>query len=108
MPHDDTGIVAKLLFQLEDQIDAAYVTSALLNAALVDARRDRRLSAVVGQQIFRKAAATTGGLSEVRGEAVEMHRLLEALGKRLGVPTDSYGPVGDKPNDFTVVGPSVG
>ena len=99
-------MVARLLFQLEDQIDAAYATSALLNAALVDARRDRRLSAVVGQPIFCRAAAVTQGMTAVRGEAVEMHRLLEALGKRLGVPMHAFGDVGDKPTDL--VGPSVG
>lgn len=90
--------MGQLLIRLEDQIDDAYATCGLLGAALVDARRQRRLSAVVGQQVFRRTAEISNAIGAARGEVVDTHRLLEQLAKRLELRAEDYGDGRDKPN----------
>lgn len=61
--HDAGGQVARLLGQLENDLDAAFATAGALAAALPQGRAEARLSAVVGQhalELLNRAAQTIG------------------------------------------------
>lgn len=94
-PASDT--VARLLRQLEDQIEGVLVTGALLTASLPDARREQKLSTVVGQAIFDRTARASSAVVEARGHAIAAHRLLERLGQSVDY-TVAYGDEHPKPD----------
>jgi hypothetical protein len=86
--------VAEKLFAAEDAIDAALARAAELNSALVTARTDAELSAVVGQEAFEVAAAAFAALAKARGEIVETHRRLSETKIQVGLRTVAVGELG--------------
>lgn len=89
--------VARLLHDLEAQIDLAYERAGELTAALPRARREERLSAVVGQQVFAHLAQTLGAIGDARGHLVAMHRSVEAVAKVTGIEVRAWGDEHPKP-----------
>lgn len=91
--------VAQSLFAAEDAIDAAFARVAELNGALVMARSDAHLSAIVAQDAFELAASTLGALAKARGEIVETHKRLGETQIQIGLRTLSWGDQGKPPQE---------
>lgn len=89
--------VARILHDLELQIDLAYERAGELAAALPRARRENRLSAVVGQQVFAHLAQSMGAIGDARGHVVAMHRSVEAVAKATGIEVRAWGDEHPKP-----------
>lgn len=89
--------VARLLHDLEQQIDLAYERAGELASALPRARRENRLSAVVGQQVFAHLAQSIQAIGEARGHAVAMHRSVEAVARATGIEVRAWGDEHPKP-----------
>jgi hypothetical protein len=89
--------VAESLFAAEDAIDAALARVAELNATLVTARADAKLSAVVGQDAFNVAASSFAALARARCDIVETHKRLGEAKNQVGLRTVSVGDVGSCP-----------
>jgi hypothetical protein len=89
--------VAQSLFAAEDAIDAAFARVAELNSAMVMARADAHISAMVAQDAFELAAATLSTLAKARGEIVGTHMSLDEAKTQIGLRTLSVGDAGPKP-----------
>ncbi len=89
--------VAAQLFKAEDAIDAAIREAARLTLAVTDARADLRLAAVVGSDVFDRAAALQGALAASRAQAVALHDALAQVRDQLRVPAAVLSPGLDKP-----------
>lgn len=93
--------VAQSLWSAEDAIDAALAKAAELNATLVAARSEAKLSAVVGYDAFAAAASAFAALAQARADTVEAHNRLSETKVRVGLRTLAAGDP-DKP-DFAGV-----
>lgn len=90
--------VAAQLFAAEDAIDGAIREAARLTLAVADARGDLRLAAVVGTEVFDRAAALSGKLAASRAEAVALHGALAEVRDQLRIRTPAtLGGGLDKP-----------
>jgi hypothetical protein len=89
--------VADSLFAAEDAIDAALARAAELNAALVTARTEAGLSALVGQEAFEAAAAAFAALARARCDIVETHKRLSETKIQVGLRTVAVGDGAPKP-----------
>ena len=83
--------VVESLYAAEDALDAALARAAELNATLVTARSDARISAVVGQDAFEVAAAAYAALARARADMVETHKRLSETKIQLGLRTVAIG-----------------
>jgi hypothetical protein len=86
--------VAESLFAAEDAIDAAFARVAELNGALVMARNEAHLSAIVAQDSFELAASTLSALAKARGEIVETHKRLSETQVQIGLGAVAFGDNG--------------
>ena len=86
--------VAESLFAAEEAIDAALARAAELSGALVAARFDAHLSAIVAQPAFEGAAATLSALARARGDIVETHKRLSEAQIQIGLRTVAIGDLG--------------
>lgn len=91
--------VAQSLFAAENAIDAAFARVAELNSAMVMARTDAHVSAMVAQEAFELASATLSTLAKARGEIVNTHKSLDEAKTQIGLRTMSVGDAGPKPQD---------
>jgi hypothetical protein len=89
--------VAESLFAAEEAIDAALARVAELNSALVTARSNAGLSAIVGHDAFEVAAATFAALARARGEIVETHKRLSETKVQVGLRAVAIGDQGKPP-----------
>ena len=83
--------VVESLYAAEDAIDAALIRAAELNATLVTARSDAKVSAVVGQDAFEVAAAAYAALARARADMVETHRRLSETKIQMGLRAVAIG-----------------
>ncbi|HJO66073.1 MAG: hypothetical protein MIK27_10905 [Sphingomonas sanguinis] len=93
--------VTRLLWQLENELDAAFATAGALAIALPRARTQARLSAVVGQHAFESLSQALMAIGQARGHTVQSHRVLEKVGKTIGFDADEYGDTRPKPPSIT-------
>jgi len=91
--------VADSLFAAEDAIDAALARAAELNAALVTARTEAGLSALVGQEAFEMAAAAFAALARARCDIVETHKRLSETRIQVGLRTVAVGELPKPPRE---------
>jgi hypothetical protein len=91
-----TKVVASL-YAAEDAIDAALARAAELNGALVTARTDAKLSALVGQDAFEVAASTFAALARARADIVETHKRLSETKIQVGLRAVAIGDSVPKP-----------
>jgi hypothetical protein len=89
--------VARSLWAAEDALDAALAKAAELSGALVSARVDANLSAIVAQDAFEGAAAALATITRARGELVETHRRLTAAKIQIGLRSLAVGDTDTKP-----------
>jgi hypothetical protein len=90
--------VAESLFAAEDAIDVALARAAELNAAIVTARTDANLSAMVGHDAFEMAASAFAALARARCDIVESHRRLDEAKTQIGLRVMSVGELGKPPS----------
>lgn len=81
--------VAQALYTAEDAIDAAIREAARLTLAVSDARGDLRLAAVVGGEVFGRAATLHAGLAAARGQAAALHEALADVRDELRIRMDA-------------------
>jgi hypothetical protein len=102
--------VAKDLWAAERAIDEALCLTAALVGRLPRFRLDARISAVVGQGAFDRAAETVAMLTQARRQIVETHHELHKSQLELGIRTISAGDSNEKPptvaNGLQVVRPA--
>ena len=91
------------LYAAEHAIDAALARAAELNATLVNARIEAKVSAVVGQNAFEGAAAAFAALARARADIVETHNRLSDTKIQMGLRTLASGDGEDK--DFMAIQP---
>jgi hypothetical protein len=89
--------VAESLFAAEDAIDAALARAAELNAAIVTARKDANLSAMVGHDAFEMAASAFAALARARCDIIESHKRLDVAKDQIGLRVMSVGELGKPP-----------
>lgn len=89
--------VAESLFAAEEAIDAALARAAELNGALVTARTDAKLSALVGQDAFEVSASAFAALARARADIVETHKRLSDTKIQVGLRTVAIGDELPKP-----------
>jgi hypothetical protein len=89
--------VADSLFAAEAAIDAALARAAELSGALVTARSEANLSAIVGQDAFEGAAAALGALVRARADIVETHKRLSETQVQIGLRNVAWGDQGKPP-----------
>lgn len=99
--HEAAVQVTRLLWQLENELDAAFATAGALATALPRARAEARLSAVVGQHAFEQLGQAMMAIGQARGHAVQSHRILEKVGQTIGFDADEYGDNRPKPPQTT-------
>jgi hypothetical protein len=90
--------VAESLFAAEEAIDAALARTAELTGAMVSARVDANLSALVAQDAFEVSASAVNALTRARGDIVETHKRLSAAQIQVGLRTVSFGDLGKPPS----------
>ncbi len=90
--------VAARLFEAEDSIDGSLKQASRLMGTMIDARRDMRLAAVVGEDVIRRTAAVISALADAREEIVRAHDALALTRDKLGLRTTALGAL-DKPDD---------
>jgi hypothetical protein len=86
--------VAESLFAAEEAIDLALARTAEFNGMLATARREAKLSAVVGQDAFDSAASVFAALARARCDIVETHRRLSETKDQIGLRTVAIGDLG--------------
>ena len=86
--------VADSLFAAEAAIDAALARAANLSSALVQARTEANLSAIVGQDAFEGAAAALSALVRARADIVETHKRLSETQIKIGLRNVAWGDQG--------------
>lgn len=89
--------VAEKLHAAEAAIDEAFAHVAQLNMALPEARRAANLSAIVGQEVFSRAATSMQHLAAARHEMVAAHNGLFETQGDIGLARMNFGGHGDKP-----------
>jgi hypothetical protein len=89
--------VADSLYAAEDAIDAALARAAELNSAMVTARGEAKVSALVGQDAFEVAASAYAALAKARADMVEAHKRLSEAKIQVGLRTVSFGDSIPKP-----------
>ncbi|MCT8001720.1 hypothetical protein NZL82_07485 [Sphingomonas sanguinis] len=99
--HEAAVQVTRLLWKLENDLDAAFATAGALAVALPQARAEAKLSAVVGQHAFELLSQAMLAIGQARGAAVQSHRVLEKVGKTIGFDADDYGDTRPKPPEVT-------
>lgn len=91
---DAAAKVAESLFAAEDAIDAALARAAELSTAIVTARKDANLSAIVGQEAFEVAASAFASIARARGDIVEAHKRLSETQIQIGLGAIAFGDNG--------------
>jgi hypothetical protein len=92
--------VANHLYAVEAAIDIALTRAAELNAAMPMARSEARLSAIIGQDAFDRAAETFTALVQARRRIVETHESLDQTRARIGLREVAAGD-GEEKIPFT-------
>jgi hypothetical protein len=83
--------VANRLFATENAIDVALVEASQLLQAMLQARKDLRISAVVGDRAPAQLAQAIAALSAARTAVVETHGELAEAKLRVGIRTKLIG-----------------
>lgn len=96
----------ELVRELERRIDDAYAAFGDLAGALPRARRELKLSAVVGQGVLDHFTNAGAAIAAARGHSVSGHRLIDKVAAAIGFEVVATGDESDKPNDF--IPPSAG
>jgi len=89
--------VAQSLWAAEDAIDTALAKAAALTGALVSARTEANLSAIVGQDAFEVSASAFAALVRARADIVEAHKRLSETKVQVGLRTLAIGDEPTKP-----------
>jgi hypothetical protein len=89
--------VVESLYAAEDAIDTALARAAELNGVLVTARRDAKLSALVGQDAFEVSASAFAALARARADIVETHKRLSETKIQVGLRAVAIGDSVPKP-----------
>lgn len=79
-----------------------FASGGRLAAAMAEAQRDQGLSVAFGHQVFGHVGSANVDVSRAIGSIAEAHRMVELLGRKLGIRADEFGPEQPKPDGFFV------
>lgn len=88
--------IAKELWATEHALDAAIAQAGDLVSAMIEARRELKLSAVVGAEAQTKVMEAIAALAQARSAVVAAHGDLSAVQRQMRVPTHAFGPPEDE------------
>jgi len=83
---------------IERLLGETFACGGRLAAAAIDAQTSERLSITAGHQVLSAISAASQSVSEAVTRVAQAHRLLEALGQRLGHDPQAYGDVVKPPS----------
>lgn len=83
--------VAEELWATERALDAAIAQAGDFVAAMIEGRRDLKLSAVVGAEAQTKVMEAMAALAQARSAVVAAHGDLASVQRRLRVDVTSFG-----------------
>lgn len=91
--------VADKLFATEHAVDEAMVRASQLLETMVEARRELRLSAVVGEVATSRAAESIAALSEARRAVMAAHGALQNLQRKMEIEDAVVGTIDKYPEE---------
>ena len=89
--------VATHLFAVEQGVDAAITRAAQFTAAMIEARTEANLSAVVGQAELALASRATALMIEARQLIIDAHKQLAQTRIDVGLREVSFGDTAECP-----------
>jgi len=89
--------VATHLFAVEEGVDAAITRAVQFTAAMIEARAEANLSAVIGQAELALASRATQLMVEARQLIVDAHKQLAQTRVEIGLREVSFGEQGECP-----------
>jgi hypothetical protein len=89
--------VAAHLFAVEEGVDAAISRAAQFTTAMIEARAEAKLSAVVGQAELALASRATALMVEARQLIVDAHKQLAQTRIEVGLREVSFGDLQECP-----------
>lgn len=101
--------VAGALIAVEEAIDTALTMSGELNAAMPAARKDARVSALLGHDALEEAVRMHSALGKARRAAVRTHERLSEAKHQMGLDEYFIGdtrPKPDAPMGLALVSPA--
>lgn len=96
--------VAPELFCTEDSLDNSVTCTSSLMTALIGARREAGLSAVIGQGVLDCVAESLSLQVQAQAKMVEAHRLLDAVKTHIGLRTFAIGTGGGAKSPYEQIG----
>lgn len=89
--------VATHLFAVEEGVDAAITCAARFTAAMIEARAEANLSAVVGQAELALASRATALMVEARQLIIDAHKQLAKTRVEVGLREVGFGDLSECP-----------
>jgi hypothetical protein len=87
------------IYTTEEALDDAYGRVTRLVNALIEARRDARLSTTVGHDVFESLNEVCGAMTNARGALVMAHKRLDIMRRALRLEqTVAEGPIDKAPH----------
>jgi hypothetical protein len=83
--------VAEDLFKFEAAVDDAISLGSQLSSCLMTARRDAKLSAVIGQDALDGVIRTLSTIVAARRELIEAHHQLKTVADEIGLRSVAFG-----------------
>lgn len=96
--------VAPELFGTEKSLDSSVTSTSSLMSALIGARRDAGLSAVVGQGVLDCVAESLRLQVQAQAKMVEAHQLLDGVKTHIGLRTFAIGTGGGEKSPYEQTG----
>lgn len=94
--------IARQVHQTEHALDQAILETNALLVAMIEARREGKFAAEVGQDALEDVARTLKTLMDARGSIVAGHSSLAKLAKDLAIEWRMDGPLEEKVRDREV------
>lgn len=92
------------LHAYERLLRSSYAAGANLANAAIEAQVQRNLSPTTGHQILHSLTNANLAVTDALSRSAQAHRLLEILGRQLGLDISAYGDVHQKPSELSVPG----
>lgn len=89
------------LHAYERLLRSTYAAGGDLASAAIEAQLHSNLSPTTGHQILRSLTNANLAVTDALTRSAQAHRLLEILGRQLGLDTRAYGDVHEKPDQFS-------
>ncbi|RYY05212.1 MAG: hypothetical protein EON55_27970 [Alphaproteobacteria bacterium] len=90
--------IAEPLIATERAIDEALAQASMMAAAMANGRKEAKVPAMLGQEVFESLGSAMQALFEARRQIVAAHVGLDETRQHLRLPAVSYGDEAPKPD----------